>query len=132
MSCWPASAYFAWGATSTLCGLTGHCFFMPLAWAQFGTSALELVGKETFDLILLDLIMPEMSGFEVLRRLKTADAAARLADPPFEGIALSRKPTVETWPRRGSRNHRGLCTRGTGVGLRDTPGHTMKTVPAGC
>ena len=99
---------------------------------QFGTSALELVGKETFDLILLDLIMPEMSGFEVLRRLKTADAAARLADPPFEGIALSRKPTVETWPRRGSRNHRGLCTRGTGVGLRDTPGHTMKTVPAGC
>ena len=32
--------------------------------AATGTSALELVGKETFDLILLDLIMPEMSGFE--------------------------------------------------------------------
>ena len=40
--------------------------------AATGTSALELVGKETFDLILLDLIMPEMSGFEVLRRLKAA------------------------------------------------------------
>src|ERR1700751_118702 len=31
--------------------------------AATGTSALELVGRETFDLILLDLIMPEMSGF---------------------------------------------------------------------
>jgi adenylate cyclase len=41
--------------------------------AANGTSALELVGKETFDLILLDLIMPEMSGFEVLRRLKAAE-----------------------------------------------------------
>jgi adenylate cyclase len=41
--------------------------------AANGTSALELVGKETFDLILLDLIMPKMSGFEVLRRLKAAE-----------------------------------------------------------
>ena len=41
--------------------------------AANGTSALELVGKETFDLILLDLIMPKMSGFELLRRLKAAE-----------------------------------------------------------
>jgi adenylate cyclase len=40
--------------------------------AANGAAALELVGSETFDLILLDLIMPEMSGFEVLRRLKAA------------------------------------------------------------
>jgi hypothetical protein len=52
--------------------------------------------------------------------------------PPFKGIALSRKPPVEKRPRRGSKNHRGLCTRGTGVGLWDTPGHTTKTVPRGC
>jgi class 3 adenylate cyclase len=37
-----------------------------------GATALELVVAQEFDLILLDLIMPEMSGFEVLRRLKAA------------------------------------------------------------
>ena len=41
--------------------------------AANGASALELVVGQTFDLILLDLIMPEMSGFEVLRRLKAAE-----------------------------------------------------------
>jgi adenylate cyclase len=40
--------------------------------AANGAAALELAGSGTFDLILLDLIMPEMSGFEVLRRLKAA------------------------------------------------------------
>jgi adenylate cyclase len=38
-----------------------------------GASALEHVTKEEFDLILLDLIMPSMSGFEVLQRLKASD-----------------------------------------------------------
>ena len=46
--------------------------------AATGTSALELVGKETFDLILLDLIMPEMSGFQVLRRLKAAEHTSHI------------------------------------------------------
>jgi len=41
--------------------------------AATGASALERAAAEQFDLILLDLIMPEMSGFEVLRRLKAAD-----------------------------------------------------------
>jgi adenylate cyclase len=38
-----------------------------------GASALSLLSEQEFDLILLDLIMPEMSGFEVLRRLKAAE-----------------------------------------------------------
>jgi len=38
--------------------------------AANGAAALELVMRQDFDIILLDLIMPEMSGFEVLRRLK--------------------------------------------------------------
>jgi adenylate cyclase len=46
--------------------------------AATGTSALELVGKETFDLILLDLIMPEMSGFEVLRLLKASEHTSHI------------------------------------------------------
>jgi len=41
--------------------------------AATGAAALDLVAEQEFDLILLDLIMPEMSGFEVLRRLKASD-----------------------------------------------------------
>ena len=38
--------------------------------AASGQSALALVEQEQFDLILLDLLMPGMSGYEVLERLK--------------------------------------------------------------
>jgi adenylate cyclase len=41
--------------------------------AANGVAALQLALAQEFDLILLDLIMPEMSGFEVLRRLKAAE-----------------------------------------------------------
>ncbi len=44
-----------------------------VATAANGAAALALVGVEAFDLILLELIMPEMRGFEVLRRLKAAE-----------------------------------------------------------
>lgn len=40
-----------------------------------GSRALELVGKLSFDLILLDLMMPDMDGFEVARRLKQNPAS---------------------------------------------------------
>jgi len=55
-------------------GREGH----QIATAANGTSALELVDRQTFDLILLDLIMPEMSGFEVLRRLKAAEHTSHI------------------------------------------------------
>ena len=42
-------------------------------YATSGKSALELVKKNTPDLILLDLHMPEMNGFEVLDELKGLD-----------------------------------------------------------
>ena len=37
---------------------------------ESGENALELLEKESFDLILLDLLMPGMSGIEVLEQLK--------------------------------------------------------------
>ena len=43
-----------------------------------GAAALELVAGQDFDIILLDLIMPEMSGFEVLRRLKAAEQSSHI------------------------------------------------------
>ena len=38
--------------------------------AAGGPEALALLEKETFDLILLDVMMPEIDGFEVCRRVK--------------------------------------------------------------
>jgi two-component system, OmpR family, alkaline phosphatase synthesis response regulator PhoP len=38
--------------------------------AHNGIEALEIVRKEPLDLILLDVMMPKMSGFEVCKRIK--------------------------------------------------------------
>ena len=47
--------------------------------AADGPSALNTVRQQTPDLILLDMMMPDMDGLEVLRRLK---ADPQTADPP--------------------------------------------------
>jgi CheY-like chemotaxis protein len=44
--------------------------------AASGAEALTLIAAETPDLLLLDIMMPEMDGFEVVRRLKS-DGATR-------------------------------------------------------
>ncbi len=38
-----------------------------------GESALEIVEEEVPDLILLDIMMPDMDGYEVCKRLKAAE-----------------------------------------------------------
>ena len=38
--------------------------------ADHGGQALELLRSRHFDLLLLDLVMPEVDGFEVLRQMK--------------------------------------------------------------
>jgi class 3 adenylate cyclase len=44
--------------------------------ADGGVAALELLERESFDLVLLDLIMPEVTGYEVLTRMKSQPATA--------------------------------------------------------
>jgi adenylate cyclase len=41
-----------------------------VAAVESGRAALERLAREEFDLVLLDVMMPEMNGFEVLQRLK--------------------------------------------------------------
>jgi CheY-like chemotaxis protein len=47
-----------------------------IATAENGRQALELLRADPFDLVLLDIMMPIMDGYEVLQRLK-ADASLR-------------------------------------------------------
>jgi adenylate cyclase len=58
----------------TLTRRLGREGYQDVAVATNGREALEMVASRPFDLILLDIMMPEMNGYEVLERLKADDA----------------------------------------------------------
>jgi CheY-like chemotaxis protein len=49
-----------------------------VAAASGGAEALQFLKKEAVDLVLLDIMMPEMNGMEVLQRIKEDAASGRL------------------------------------------------------
>lgn len=59
---------------STLAGMLRGQY--RVLFAKCGADALEIVRQQSIDLILLDVMMPEMDGYEVYRRLK-ADIVLR-------------------------------------------------------
>jgi putative two-component system response regulator len=61
---------------SLLAGLLNKACRVKLA--SSGAKALELVRRAAPDLILLDVMMPEMDGYEVCRQLKAAPLTARI------------------------------------------------------
>ncbi len=52
-----------------------------------GRQALEQLERETFDLVLMDLEMPEMDGFEATRNIRRKETAT--ASPPLTVVALT-------------------------------------------
>lgn len=46
--------------------------------ATTGWEALEMLRRDAFDLVLLDIMMPEINGYEVLERIKTDSALAHI------------------------------------------------------
>jgi signal transduction histidine kinase len=59
--------------------------------AENGRQALEMLQQSSFDLILLDILMPEMDGYEVLQNLKQSE---RLRDVPV--IVISALDEIES------------------------------------
>jgi sigma-B regulation protein RsbU (phosphoserine phosphatase) len=51
--------------------------YTNLTTATNGREALDLLQSKRFDLILLDIMMPDMNGYEVLERMKAAGAELR-------------------------------------------------------
>ena len=47
--------------------------YTNLTAAVDGREALQLLGARSFDLVLLDVMMPELNGYEVLERLRADD-----------------------------------------------------------
>ena len=50
--------------------LINHLIDYEVVTAQSGKAALALIADQTFDLVLLDVMMPEMNGFEVCRKIR--------------------------------------------------------------
>lgn len=49
-----------------------------IAYAQNGRQALKITNTQNFDLILLDIMMPEMDGYEVCKHLKNSDITSSI------------------------------------------------------
>ncbi len=71
--------------------------------AASGQQALEMVAEDPYDLILLDIIMPEMNGYEVLEHLKANEASARI--PVIVVSALDEIDSVATCIERGAEDY---------------------------
>ncbi|MGZ4482336.1 MAG: response regulator transcription factor, partial [Gaiellales bacterium] len=59
--------------------------------ATSGGEAIEMLNRTTPDLMLLDVVLPDMSGLDVCRRVRGADAVNDRWDPDVPIIMLSAK-----------------------------------------
>jgi excisionase family DNA binding protein len=65
-----------------------------------GTDAIKQVGKKHFDLIFLDLVLPDLSGVEVMQQIKEKDRKAVIiiitgyGDDPIAMEAMSHGPLL--------------------------------------
>jgi CheY-like chemotaxis protein len=49
-----------------------------VATAESGLMALEILGRDAIDLVLMDIMMPVMDGYETIRALRGVDGLAQL------------------------------------------------------
>jgi DNA-binding response OmpR family regulator len=84
--------------------------------ATNGEEALEVLGRTRPDVVLLDVLLPDMSGFDVCRRVRGGDAVNDPWDPDLPIIMLSAKnPVLERYeldpPRLQAAAPRTRCPR---------------------
>jgi CheY-like chemotaxis protein len=70
-----------------------HVAGLPLAEADGGAAGISRLEREDFDVLLLDLRMPEMDGFDVMRAIRGRDD--RLKDLPIIVVTADASPGLE-------------------------------------
>jgi len=81
--------------------------------AAGGEEALELMRRGHYDLVLADLQMPGMDGFELVRRIRAREREARLRRTPILAITASALEDHETRTREVGMD--GLVTKPVGI-----------------
>ena len=81
--------------------------------AAGGEEALELVRRGPYDLVLADLQMPEMDGFELARRIRGRENDEQLARTPILAVTASAFEDVEACAHAAGMD--GLITKPVGV-----------------
>ncbi len=69
--------------------------------ANDGAEALEMIGKGSYDVILLDLMMPKMDGFEMLEAMKKK----KINIPVIVSTNLSQESDSERAKKLGARDY---------------------------
>ena len=77
----------------------GHCVDV----AEDGARALEMIGASCYELVLLDIMMPGIDGYEVLKRLRTEYDAADL--PVIMATAKSESEDVVAALKSGANDY---------------------------
>ncbi len=81
--------------------------------AEDGVKALEALAGQGFDLILMDLQMPNLDGLEATRRIRALEAGPGRAD--YQGLAGRRGPVIIVGLSAHARPEDALEARGAGM-----------------
>jgi len=81
--------------------------------ASGGEEALELWRTGRYDLVLADLQMPTMDGFELARRIRASEAAGRLSRTPI--LAVTASPLEDQHQRSRAVGMDGFVTKPIGI-----------------
>jgi DNA-binding response OmpR family regulator len=87
--------------------------------AADGVEGLTLAELNDYDVVLLDLMLPRMNGFDVLKRLRSANRDVPVTYPLRKGYAGRQGARLEAGRRRLSREAvrpRGIAGEATSVG----------------
>ena len=63
--------------------------------AEDGLQALDRLSKKSFDVVLMDIKMPNMDGIEATKRIRTADPLIMDPDIPVIGLSAHVAPKEE-------------------------------------